>query len=287
MRDLGMRRLANFAPLAAEYDGFILDLWGVIHDGVEPYVGAAECLLALRGMGKRIVLLSNAPRRANEVVLQLRGMGIPDSAYDGVMTSGEATYLMLRDRSDPWYRRLGNAVFHLGPQRDRNVLDGLGLDIRDTPEGAGFMLNTGPDDHLNPTDPAAYDTVLRDCAAQGLPMICANPDLYVIRGGVRVVCAGTLAQRYVAMGGDVRSLGKPDAAIYAPVLAMLAVPPARVLAVGDALRTDIAGAAAVGLDACWVLGGLHGAHRGSDAATEAEATTAGLFPVAAIPHFVW
>jgi len=282
-----MKRLSNFAPLAANYDGFILDLWGVIHDGVEPYPGAADCLLALRGAGKRIVLLSNAPRRSGEVQLQLRGMGIPDDAYDGVMTSGEATYLMLRDRPDPWYQRLGTVVFHLGPERDRNVLHGLGLDIRDTPEGAAFMLNTGPDDHLSPTDPAAYDAVLRDCAARHLPMICANPDLEVIRGGVRVVCAGTLAQLYVAMGGDVRSLGKPDPAIYAPVLAMLGVLPARVLAVGDALRTDIAGAAAVGLDACWVLGGLHGAHLGSDAATEAEAAAAGLFPVAALPHFVW
>ncbi len=282
-----MRRLAHFSPLATEYDGFILDLWGVIHDGVAPYLGAAECLLALRALGKRVVLLSNAPRRAGAIQGQLRKMGIPASAYDGVMTSGEATYLMLRDRSDPWYQALGNSVFHLGPERDRNVLHGLDLELCDTPDGAGFMLNTGPDDHLSPTDPAAYDAVLLDCAARGLPMICANPDLEVIRGGVRVICAGTLAQRYVAMGGDVRSLGKPDPAIYAPVLAMLDVPRSRVLAVGDALRTDIAGAAAVGLDACWVLGGLHGAHLGSNAATEAEATAAGLFPVTAIPHFIW
>lgn len=282
-----MRRLAGFAALAAAYDGFILDLWGVIHDGVAPYPGAAECLAALRQAGKRVVLLSNAPRRAGAIQGQLRKMGIAASEYDGVMTSGEAAYLMLRDRPDPWYQALGRTVFHLGPERDRNVLHGLDLDICDTPDGAGFMLNTGPDDHLNPTDPAAYDDVLRDCAARGLPMICANPDLEVIRGGVRVICAGTLAVRYLAMGGDVRSLGKPDPAIYAPVLAMLGVPPARVLAVGDALRTDIAGAAAVGLDACWVLGGLHGAHRGGDAAVTAEATAAGLFPVAAISHFVW
>ena len=282
-----MRRLAGFAALAAAYDGFILDLWGVIHDGVAPYPGAAECLAALRQAGKRVVLLSNAPRRAGAIQGQLHKMGIAASEYDGVMTSGEATYLMLRDRPNPWYQALGRTVFHLGPERDRNVLHGLDLDICDTPDGAGFMLNTGPDDHLNPTDPAAYDDVLRDCAARGLPMICANPDLEVIRGGVRVICAGTLAVRYLAMGGDVRSLGKPDPAIYAPVLAMLGVPPARVLAVGDALRTDIAGAAAVGLDACWVLGGLHGAHRGGDAAVTAEATAAGLFPVAAISHFVW
>ncbi len=282
-----MRRLAHFSPLATEYDGFILDLWGVIHDGVAPYPGAAECLSALRRAGKRVVLLSNAPRRAGAIQGQLRKMGIPASDFDGVMTSGEATFLMLRDRSDPWYRALGRSVFHLGPERDRNVLHGLDLRICDTPDGAGFMLNTGPDDHLSPTDPAAYDAVLLDCAARRLPMICANPDLEVIRGGMRVICAGTLAQRYVAMGGDVRSLGKPDPAIYAPVLAMLDVPPSRVLAVGDALRTDIAGAAAVRLDACWVLGGLHGAHLGSDAATENEVTAAGLFPVAAIPHFVW
>ncbi len=282
-----MRRLPGFAPLAAAYDGFILDLWGVIHDGVAPYPGAAECLAALRAAGKRVVLLSNAPRRAGAVEEQLRAMGIAASEYDGVMTSGEATYLMLRDRPDPWYQALGRTVFHLGPERDRNVLHGLDLRICDTPDGAGFMLNTGPDDHLSPTDPAAYDDVLQDCAARGLPMICANPDLEVIRGGVRVVCAGTLAVRYLAMGGTVRSLGKPDPAIYAPVLAMLEVPRSRVLAVGDALRTDIAGAAAVGVDACWVLGGLHGAHGGGDAAITAEATAAGLFPVAAIPHFVW
>lgn len=279
-----MRHLQNFAPLAAEYDGFVLDLWGVVHDGVAPYAGAAACLAALRAAGKRVVMLSNAPRRALPVIEQLRDMGIGPELYDGVMTSGEATYLALRDRTDPWYRALGTQVFHLGPPRDRNVLHGLDVELCDVPGKAGFVLNTGPDDHANPTDPAAFDDVLRECRAAGLPMICANPDLEVIRGGVRVVCAGALAQRYAAMGGDVRSLGKPDPAIYAPVLSMLGV--ARVLAVGDALRTDIAGAAAVGLDACWVLGGLHGAH-GGEAATEAEAEAAGLAPIATIPHFVW
>ena len=190
-----MRRLAGFAALAAEYDGFILDLWGVIHDGVAPYPGAAACLAALRAAGKRVVLLSNAPRRSGAISRQPRKMGI------AVMTSGEATYLMLRDRPDPWYQALGRAVFHLGPERDRNVLHGLDLDIRDTPDGAGFMLNTGPDDHLNPTDPAAYDDVLRDCAARGLPMICANPDLEVIRGGVRVISPAIT----VPLGTEVKS----------------------------------------------------------------------------------
>ena len=283
-----MRSLLGLHAIAGEYDGFILDLWGVIHDGVRPYPGAVDCMASLRAAGKRVVLLSNAPRRADSIQRQLRRMGIDDAWYDGVMTSGEAAYLMLRDRPDPWYAALGTRVFHLGPERDRGVMAGLDLQVFDGPAGAEFMLNTGPDDHAPQTDPSHYDPVLQASAAAGLPMICANPDLEVIRGGVRVVCAGTLAVRYAAMGGDVRSLGKPDPAIYRPVLDMLAVPGARVLAVGDALRTDIAGAAAVGLDACWVLGGLHGAHLGGDdARTEAEAAAAGLSPVACIQHFVW
>ena len=280
-----MKHLQQFGPLAAGYDGFILDLWGVIHDGVRPYPGAAECMTALRAAGKRVVLLSNAPRRAPAICAQLTGMGIAETLYDGVMTSGEATYLMLRDRPDAFYRTLGTRLYHLGPDRDRNVVHGLDLTLVPEPEDAQFLLNTGPDDHANPTDPAAYDPVLDRAARAGLPMICANPDLEVIRDGVRVICAGTLAVRYAARGGVVRSLGKPDPAIYAPVLAMLGG--GRVLAVGDALRTDIAGAAAMKLDSCWVLGGLHGGHHTSVAAIEAEAAAAGLTPTATVPHFTW
>jgi HAD superfamily hydrolase (TIGR01459 family) len=283
-----MRFLDGIAPLATAYDGFILDLWGVIHDGVQPYPGARDCLATLRAAGKRIVLLSNAPRRAGPVREQLRGMGIGETLYDGVMTSGEASHLLLRDRPDDWARALGQRVFHLGPARDRNVVHGLDLEVLAGPDGATCILNTGPDDLADPIDAAAFDPVLQACAARGLPMICANPDLEVVRGGVRVICAGTLAQRYAAMGGDVRNLGKPDPLIYAPVLDMLATPKPGVLAVGDALRTDIAGAKAAGVDSCWVLGGLHAEHLGEDrSAIEAEAARAGLAPVAVVPSFIW
>lgn len=281
-----MRHLFGLGEIADSYEGFVLDLWGVVHDGVRPYPGAASCLAALAAAGKRCVMLSNAPRRAGAVRDQLRAMSIQDEHYAGIMTSGEATHAVLRDRPDAWYRALGDRVLHIGPERDRGVYAGLGLATVDDPARAGFVLNTGPDDLGDPADAAAYEPVLRACAAAGLPMICANPDLEVIRGGVRVICAGTLALRYAELGGDVRSLGKPDPAIYAPTLALLGVEPTRVLAVGDALRTDIAGAAAVGLDACWVLGGLHGAHLGGDHGA-AEAARAGLRPLATLPSFVW
>jgi HAD superfamily hydrolase (TIGR01459 family) len=283
-----MQHLTGFAPLAAQYDGFILDLWGVIHDGVSPYPGAIDCLRRLRAAGKPAVLLSNAPRRSHVAQESMRGMGIPDELYTGILTSGEATWMMLRDRADPFLRGLGTKVYHLGPERDRNVLEGLNITRVEHPADADFVVNSGPDDTLGPTEPEPYDPILRECRAAELPMICANPDLEVIRGGARVICAGLLTQRYEALGGRTRWIGKPDAAVYGPVLGMLGLPPANILAVGDALRTDIAGAAGVGLASCWVLGGIHAEELGGDPARIAEAVaTAGGSPVAAIPAFVW
>jgi HAD superfamily hydrolase (TIGR01459 family) len=223
----------------------------------------------------------------------MRRMGIADNLYTGILTSGEAVRKALRDPPDLWWTELGTRVFHLGPERDRPVFDGLPLAIVETPAEADFVLNTGPDDHRNQNNMAEFEAILTDCAAQKLRMICANPDLAVIRGGVRVLCAGALAVRYRELGGDVRSLGKPDPAIYQPVLEQLGLPPDQVLAVGDSLHTDIAGAAGVDLAACWVLDGVHGADLSNESGNfdmtkvEQAAHAAGLSPVATVPRFVW
>ncbi len=283
-----MEHLAHFAPLALRYDGFICDLWGVIHDGITPYPGARDVLMRLQEAGKRVVLLSNAPRRAAIAAAAMTAMGLEPGLYNGIMTSGEATWLALRDRPEPWFERLGQRVFHLGPARDAGTFAGLGLQAVARPAEASFVLNTGPDDMGNPASIADFEAVLAQCRAASLPMVCANPDLEVIRGGERVICAGALAARYAQMGGDVRSFGKPDPAIYAPVQAMLGTAPHRTLMVGDALRTDMAGAKAACVDGCWVLGGIHGAELGHDAARiEAAATAAGLAPVASLPSLIW
>jgi HAD superfamily hydrolase (TIGR01459 family) len=283
-----MRQLNGFGEIAASYDGFILDLWGVIHDGVTPYRGAIETLGRLRDMGKPAVLLSNAPRRGAMAQMALRSMGVDDELYTGIMTSGEATHRALAQRSNPWFAELGHRVFHLGPERDRNVIEGLDLVRVETPAEAEFVVNTGPDDLAGPSEVEDHEAVLQACRSAGLPMICSNPDLEVIRGGVRVICAGALTLRYEAIGGVAYWLGKPDPAIYAPVLEMLDVPQGRVLAVGDSLRTDIAGAAAAGIDSCWVLGGIHGEELGHDnAKIAAAAQEAGLSPQAWVPTFAW
>jgi HAD superfamily hydrolase (TIGR01459 family) len=288
-----MQHLTGFASLADRFDGFILDLWGVIHDGVRAFPGAVDCLRRLRTAGKPTLLLSNVPRPNRDAQTLMQRMGIADSLYTDILTSGEAVRRALRNPPDLWWSELGQRVFHLGPERDRGVLDGLNLIAAPDPATANFVLNTGPDDHRNPADIAEFEPVLTECAQHRLPMICANPDLVVIRGGVRVLCAGSLAERYREMGGDVRSLGKPDPAIYQPVLERLALPPNRILAVGDALHTDIAGAQGVGIAACWVLGGIHGAKLRDTAGhfdttlAETEAREAGLVSLATLPYFTW
>ena len=283
-----MKYLNGFRPLAEQYDGFVLDLWGVIHDGVHPLPGAIDTLTRMRALGKRSVLLSNAPRRAWAAQKLMRGMGIPDDLYDGILTSGEAVWLTLRERPDAWWHALGQRVFHLGPERDRNVMEDLDLTVVDSPSDATFVLNTGPDDLRDPTTPAEFEDVLQACMAANLPMVCGNPDLEVIRGGQRIMCAGALAARYTEMGGDCRMLGKPDPTIYGPVLKMLGVEKPRVLAVGDALNTDVTGAGRVGIDACWVLGGIHLEETGGDPEkARAQAREKGLSPVAIVPSFGW
>jgi len=288
-----MQHLTGFAPLADRFDGFILDLWGVIHDGVRAFPAAVDCLHRLRAARKPTLLLSNVPRPNRDAQALMQRMGITGDLYTDILTSGEAVQRALRNPPDLWWAELGRRVFHLGPERDRGVLDGLKLTSMPDPTAANFVLNTGPDDHRNPSDMAEFEPVLQECARHHLPMVCANPDLVVIRGGVRVLCAGALAERYRELGGDVRSLGKPDPAIYQPVLQRLGLPPDRILAVGDALHTDIAGAQGVGIAACWVLGGVHATklrdtHGQFDIAqAETEAREAGLSPLATLPYFTW
>jgi len=280
-----MLELTGLAPLAERYRGFIIDLWGVVHDGVRPYPEAMEVLRRLQG--RPVLLLSNAPRRASSAQTMLRRMGVADGLYSHILTSGEATWLALRDRTDPWFASLGSRVYHLGPERDRSVVEGLGLSLAATPAEADFLLNTGPDDERGQAPLDDFAQELEACLRAGLPMICANPDLVVMRAGIRILCAGTLAEHYASIGGIVRSMGKPDPAIYAQALSMLALAPSEVLAIGDSLHTDIAGAAASGIDAVWILGGIHDEELDGHASAGEMASRLLLNPVAALRRLAW
>jgi len=285
-------QISGLSAVADRYDGFVLDLWGVIHDGVTAYPGVAETLAALRAAGKRTIMLSNAPRRATALIEQLTRLGIERGLYDEVLSSGEAVHLELEHRSDPVFAALGANLYHLGPERDRNVYESLPYRSVDL-ESADFVLNTGP---VEVTETVAdYQPILDRALARRLPMVSANPDHVVIRQGKRITCAGAIADHYADMGGQVVQRGKPDPAIYAVALASLGIADkARVCAVGDALHTDIRGARAGGIDAVLVTGGIHADELGikwgetADPIRLAElARHHGETPVAALPKFIW
>lgn len=248
--------LDRLSEIAERYDGFIVDLWGVLHDGVTAFPAALDCLAALRARGKRVAILSNAPRRVDAVIERNRVLGITEAHFDAVLSSGEETWQFLKRRCDDWYRALGPGCFHLGPDRDQGMLDGLDYDIVATLQQADFVLTTGA--HHGDSRVEDYQDLLEHALKRELPMICANPDREVIRGGRREICAGAIAEHYRDMGAPVRFHGKPDRSVYRTTLELLGLSDqARVLGIGDSLRTDVAGAQAAGFDSLFVLGGIH------------------------------
>jgi HAD superfamily hydrolase (TIGR01459 family) len=253
---MAVRLIDGLGALALHYDGFILDLWGVIHDGAAPLPGALQSLRMLMDSGKRVALLSNAPRRADDVVRRIARIGVPKGLYHAVMSSGEEAWQHLHRRDDPFYAALGRRCLHIGSERDLEIREDLGLEFVDTTEDAQFILNTGPAGWDDRTED--YEPVLRSGLARGLPMVCANPDLVVMHGGRLALCAGALARWYEEAGGRVRWHGKPFASVYDACLNLLGNSErSRILAVGDSLRTDIAGAAGAGFDSVLIAGGIH------------------------------
>lgn len=283
--------LPGIASVADRYDGFVLDLWGVVHDGRAPYPGVPEALAQLKRRGKRVVFLTNAPRRAWFVRGMLDRMGLDPALYDGIVSSGEVSWRLLKERSQPWFAKLGRRCVHIGPERDLSVVEEGAADIVERIEDANFLLNTGPDPQRGPKDVGPYVPMLEACHARGLPMLCVNPDRAVMVAGEKLICAGALSDVYLKLGGSVMEIGKPDPAVYDPVLEMLGDPPrARTLAIGDSPHTDLAGAQAAGLDALWALTGLAADAYGPSpdpALLRDVAAAEGVRPIAAVRGLRW
>jgi HAD superfamily hydrolase (TIGR01459 family) len=227
------------------------------------------------------------------VAAQTAAIGIAPDLYDHLWSSGEQTWRCLRHGCDAWHRALGEACYHLGPERDQEMRDGLACRFVDDPADADFVLNTGA--HMPEATADGLRPILERAAERRLPMVCANPDLVVIRGGRREICAGALAQRYEALGGEVRYHGKPHREIYETCFALMgAIDRARIAAVGDALRTDIAGACGAGIDGIFVAGGIHGDELAVAGESfpdrdrlRAACAAAGAHPTAALATFRW
>lgn len=241
----------GLAGLAERYDGFLLDSWGVLQDGVAAFDAANRCLVELRRCDKRIVILSNSARRASVVATELAQIGVAMGCIDNVLTGGESAWRVLKDDR----AAAAGVCYYLGSRRSRSLLDGLDLRLTASVGEATFILNTAPPDDLSDDE---LNDVLHLAATRDLPMVCANPDLVAHHGAELRACAGDVAARYEKLGGPVRYHGKPHGAFYDEALDLLSpIPVRRILAVGDSLRTDVAGAEAAGIDALFVAGGIH------------------------------
>jgi HAD superfamily hydrolase (TIGR01459 family) len=230
--------------LDPKYRALLCDVWGVIHDGVTLYPGVTERLRRWRGEGRKVILLTNAPRTAEAVAEQLGRIGLPADCWDHIATSGEAGITALL--------ALGEPVGFIGSEGDREILEGRGVRFTDGP--FRHFAVTGIDGIRRSV--GDYHDALTEARAQDALLHCLNPDKLVIRGGVAEPCAGAIADAYAQMGGRVVTYGKPNAPIYDHALALAGVGKDAVVAVGDALATDILGAALYGIDAVFVRGGI-------------------------------
>lgn len=244
----------HFATLASKYEAFLLDLWGVVHDGTSLYPGARECLQQLHRLQKKVVMISNAPRRASKAQVVLDKLGLARDLYVGVITSGEVAYQSLKTGMNGRFR--GNETyFFIGPERDADVLNGLNFRPASV-RGANFLLNVGFGGERDTV--ADFKEVLKQAMALEIPMLCLNPDLEVVKlTGERFECAGVIAQQYEKMGGVVHYFGKPYNSIYEYAHGMLGeLHPSKILAIGDGLQTDIQGANQFGVDSMLITGGI-------------------------------
>jgi HAD superfamily hydrolase (TIGR01459 family) len=244
----------HFSALAANYDVVLSDVWGVTHNGVSAFPEACEALSRYRAGGGTVVLITNAPRRGEAVSRQLDDFRVPRDAYDGIVSSGDVTCGVMAERP-------GQSVFHLGPQRDISIFDGLAIHFAPVEE-ADYVVCTGLFNDEAET-PESYRDMLGIMRRRKLFMICGNPDVVVERGDTLVYCAGAVADLYGSLGGEVLYAGKPYRPIYEMALskaeeargAKAALP--RVLAIGDSVRTDLKGAVSFGIDCLFITAGIH------------------------------
>ncbi|MBP9878282.1 MAG: TIGR01459 family HAD-type hydrolase [Alphaproteobacteria bacterium] len=238
-----------------DYDVYILDLWGVLYDGGGLYPGVLECLTKLKQASKIICLLSNAPRLATDIEADLKKNGLTRDHFDHIMTSGQFTHDFLQSEERQTYFP-GDRFYFIGADRHVSLFSSLPLTQVEHPKDADFVLTCGTRDFSHSlTD---YQDELALCASYNLPMICANPDKYVMNAGKRVICAGLLAQHYSTLKQRVQYFGKPYTIIYDAIHEFFPdIERDRMLMVGDSFETDVKGGFHADIDVALISGGVH------------------------------
>lgn len=247
------KTIASLDEISGRYAAILCDVWGVLHNGIDWFEPAAAALAAARRRGLAVVMITNSPRPHEGVEEQFGTIGVPEAAWDRVVTSGDVT----RDLVAAGPRR----IFHLGPDRDLNLFDGLDVELVEEFEANAVVCTGLLDDEIETPDD--YSEMLARLRARNLPFVCANPDIVVERGERIIWCAGALARDYAQLGGRTLIAGKPHRPIYEAALAAAGevlgrdVGRGETLAIGDGMLTDIKGASDNGIDALYVSGGIH------------------------------
>ena len=276
--------------VASRYDTYLIDLWGVMHDGVTAFPHAVDCLARLRGSGAQVVFVSNTPRRETDMPAYLSQLGIADDCYDDVVTAGDAARAFVADL----VQRAGDVRYALAcPDNRTALLHGVpGVSEAADLESANLLLNIGPPASSD-RPLTVYDERLERAHRLSLPMLCANPDQNVLVGDRVVQCAGAVAHRYLDAGGAVWFQGKPYAGIYERAMRKLPRPERAVLAIGDAVATDIRGARRMGYDNVLVLDGIElvrtreAAATGAPRASDRALTEHGMRPTYTVDQLRW
>lgn len=251
-----MKYISGVKEICANYDYFIFDVWGVIHDGLEAYPDVKETIEFLRNQNKKICFLSNAPRRASKVADVLAGYGIDKNMYDFILTSGEAAFLDFKENQENNFSKYQKNYLYIGPQKDIDLLDGLNYNMVDNAKDADFAIVTGFEGEESTVEEKMPQAL--DALENNLELICVNPDLLVVRkNGSKMICAGALAKKYQELGGKVSFYGKPYGKIYEIVCKIFnQTDTSKMLAIGDGLETDIKGSNNFNIDNILLTGGI-------------------------------
>ena len=249
---LEIKKIKNFQDIADNYDALICDVWGVIHNGRELFEGVNDCLVKFRSKQKPVVLLSNAPRPSKYIERMLNQLGLDRKSFNEIVTSGDMTMSVLNES------HYGSKCYHIGPDRDLNIFDGVNVS-RVSFDEADFLFVTGLfDDEIE--DENSYSSILDEAKKRNLKLICANPDIVVQRGEKLIPCAGAIAKKYEEIGGKAINIGKPFSPIFDKAVNLIKGinenQNPRIIVIGDGLETDIKGANILKMDSLLVLGGL-------------------------------
>ena len=264
----------GISDISDSYAGFIIDQWGVLHDGVKAFDGVVDCLKQLKDRKKYVIILSNSGKRADLNAERMADLGISKDLYDVIITSGEVTWQGLDSQSEGYFKDIGKKCYLISRGDDTSIVEGLDIEIVDDPKDATFLLISGtdaPDKTLED-----YEPILKQAARYRLKAICANPDSLGIMAGKNIMGPGTLAARYKDFGGIVEYIGKPHKLIFQHCIRLMQqqdIYPGQTVMIGDTMAHDILGGSLVNIDTCLIKRGIHAsAFKGCEGPAEVDKT---------------